>query len=101
MWLIAKKKTISKCAISTENMMRFQELKAIDLLVALLNNQPEEESYLPFRILKVISLDSKKTISKRAISTENVMRFQELKAIDLLVALLNNQPEEMSYLPLV
>ena len=31
-----------KCAISPKNVERFQELKAIDMLVSLLNNQPEE-----------------------------------------------------------
>lgn len=40
--LAAATGAIWKCAISTENVMRFQDLKAIDLLVALLNNQPEE-----------------------------------------------------------
>ena len=44
--LAAATGAIWKCAISTENVMRFQDLKAIDLLVALLNNQPEEVSYL-------------------------------------------------------
>ena len=49
--LAAATGAIWKCAISTENVMRFQELKAIDLLVALLNNQPEEVSYPPFNML--------------------------------------------------
>ena len=42
MLLAAATGAIWKCAISPENVVRFQELKAIDLLVALLNNQPEE-----------------------------------------------------------
>lgn len=40
--LAAATGAIWKCAISTENVQRFQDLKTIDLLVALLNDQPEE-----------------------------------------------------------
>lgn len=40
--LAAATGAIWKCAISPENVARFQELKAIDQLVALLANQPEE-----------------------------------------------------------
>lgn len=40
--LAAATGAIWKCAISPENVVRFQELKAIDQLVGLLNNQPEE-----------------------------------------------------------
>lgn len=40
--LAAATGAIWKCAISPENVTRFQELKAIELLVGLLNNQPEE-----------------------------------------------------------
>jgi len=40
--LVAVTGAIWKCAISNENVMIFQELKAIDLLVGLLNDQPEE-----------------------------------------------------------
>ncbi|KAH9496197.1 Armadillo repeat-containing protein 4 [Bulinus truncatus] len=40
--LAAATGAIWKCSISPENVQRFQELKAIDLLVGLLNNQPEE-----------------------------------------------------------
>ncbi|CAG2238366.1 ARMC4 [Mytilus edulis] len=40
--LAAATGAIWKCAISPENVQRFQELKAVDRLVALLNNQPEE-----------------------------------------------------------
>ena len=40
--LVAATGAIWKCAISDENVLIFQELKAIDQLVALLNNQPEE-----------------------------------------------------------
>lgn len=42
--LAAATGAIWKCAISTENVQRFQDLKTIDLLVALLNDQPEEVS---------------------------------------------------------
>ncbi|XP_064646544.1 outer dynein arm-docking complex subunit 2-like isoform X2 [Lineus longissimus] len=40
--LAAATGAIWKCAISPKNVERFQELKAIDLLVGLLNDQPEE-----------------------------------------------------------
>lgn len=40
--LAASTGAIWKCAISAENVQKFQELKAIDLLVNLLNDQPEE-----------------------------------------------------------
>lgn len=40
--LAAATGAIWKCAISPENVTRFQELKAIDTLVSLLNDQPEE-----------------------------------------------------------
>ncbi|KAH3821957.1 outer dynein arm-docking complex subunit 2-like [Dreissena polymorpha] len=40
--LAAATGAIWKCAITTENVQRFQELKTIDLLVVLLNDQPEE-----------------------------------------------------------
>ncbi len=40
--LAAATGAIWKCSISHENVTRFQELKAIDLLVGLLNAQPEE-----------------------------------------------------------
>ncbi|XP_013405098.1 armadillo repeat-containing protein 4 isoform X2 [Lingula anatina] len=40
--LAAATGAIWKCAISDENVLRFQELKTTDYLVALLNDQPEE-----------------------------------------------------------
>ncbi|XP_021342535.1 armadillo repeat-containing protein 4-like isoform X1 [Mizuhopecten yessoensis] len=40
--LAAATGAIWKCAISPENVQRFQELKAIEMLVSLLNDQPEE-----------------------------------------------------------
>lgn len=40
--LAAATGAIWKCAVSPENVARFQALKTIDLLVGLLNNQPEE-----------------------------------------------------------
>ena len=40
--LAAATGAIWKCAISEENVLRFQELKAIEQLVTLLNDQPEE-----------------------------------------------------------
>lgn len=42
--LAAATGAIWKCAISPENVQKFQELKAIDNLVNLLNDQPEEVS---------------------------------------------------------
>lgn len=42
--LAAATGAIWKCAISPENVHKFQELKAIDSLVNLLNDQPEEVS---------------------------------------------------------
>jgi hypothetical protein len=44
--LAAATGAIWKCAISTENVKRFQDLKAIELLVSLLNDQPEEVNFL-------------------------------------------------------
>ena len=43
--LAAATGAIWKCAISEENVLRFQELRAIDQLVTLLNDQPEEVGY--------------------------------------------------------
>ena len=40
--LAAATGAIWKCAISEENVLIFQELKAIEQLVSLLNDQPEE-----------------------------------------------------------
>ena len=40
--LAAATGAVWKCAISEENVLRFQELKAIEQLVTLLNDQPEE-----------------------------------------------------------
>ena len=40
--LAAATGAIWKCAISEDNVMRFQELRAIEQLVGLLNDQPEE-----------------------------------------------------------
>lgn len=40
--LAAATGAIWKCSISPENVVRFQQLKAIELLVGLLNKQPEE-----------------------------------------------------------
>lgn len=40
--LAAATGAIWKCAISPENVTRFQELRAIEQLVGLLNDQPEE-----------------------------------------------------------
>lgn len=40
--LAAATGAIWKCAISEENVLRFQELKAIEQLVVLLNDQPED-----------------------------------------------------------
>jgi len=46
--LAAATGAIWKCAISAENVQKFQELKAIDLLVNLLNDQPEEVNALQY-----------------------------------------------------
>ena len=43
--LAAATGAIWKCAISEDNVMRFQELRAIEQLVALLNDQPEEVAF--------------------------------------------------------
>ena len=43
--LAAATGAIWKCSISPENVKRFQELKTIDHLVGLLNDQPEEVGY--------------------------------------------------------
>ena len=50
--LAAATGAIWKCAISEDNVMRFQELRAIEQLVGLLNDQPEEVILL----LSLISL---------------------------------------------
>ena len=42
--LAAATGAIWKCSISPENVLRFQELKTIESLVSLLNDQPEEVS---------------------------------------------------------
>lgn len=42
--LVAVTGAVWKCSKSLENVTSFKELKAIDSLVALLNNQPEEVS---------------------------------------------------------
>lgn len=42
--LAAATGAIWKCSMSPENVARFQDLKSIDLLVSLLNNQPEKVS---------------------------------------------------------
>ena len=43
--LAAATGAIWKCAISPENVERFQQLKCIEMLVGLLNDQPEEVLY--------------------------------------------------------
>ena len=40
--LVAATGAIWKCAISNDNVLVFQELKAIEQLVGLLENQPED-----------------------------------------------------------
>ena len=46
--LAAATGAIWKCSISPENVLRFQELKTIESLVSLLNDQPEEVSSIQF-----------------------------------------------------
>ena len=67
--LAAATGAIWKCAISEENVLRFQELRAIDQLVTLLNDQPEEVGY---RIV-------------RRIPSNNVARIRSMLSIMLKI----------------
>ena len=55
--LAAATGAIWKCSISPENVLRFQELKTIESLVSLLNDQPEEVSateYSPLTLRPIL-----------------------------------------------
>ncbi|XP_052816016.1 outer dynein arm-docking complex subunit 2-like isoform X2 [Mya arenaria] len=76
---------IFKCAEEKETRDLVRQYGGLDPLVALLQMSENKE----------LLAAATGAIWKCAISTENVKRFQDLKAIDLLVGLLNNQPEEV------
>lgn len=76
---------IFKCAEEKETRDLVRQYGGLDPLVALLQQSDNKE----------LLAAATGAIWKCAISTENVQRFQDLKAIELLVALLNDQPEEV------
>lgn len=76
---------IFKCAEEKETRDLVRQFGGLDPLVGLLNNVENKE----------LLAAATGAIWKCAISSENVARFQELKCIELLVALLTNQPEEV------
>ncbi|KAK7500939.1 hypothetical protein BaRGS_00007819 [Batillaria attramentaria] len=76
---------IFKCAEEKETRDLVRQYGGLDPLVALLKQVDNKE----------LLAAATGAIWKCAISPENVSRFQELKAIELLVALLSNQPEEV------
>ena len=75
-----------QCAEEKETRDLVRAFGGLDPLVALLNNTDNKE----------LLAAATGAIWKCSITSENVSRFQELKAIDLLVNLLSNQPEEVS-----
>ncbi|KAL4217388.1 Armadillo repeat-containing protein 4 [Mactra antiquata] len=76
---------IFKCAEEKETRDLVRQYGGLDPLVALLQQSDNKE----------LLAAATGAIWKCAISTENVQRFQDLKAIDLLVGLLHDQPEEV------
>eukprot|EP00794_Sanderia_malayensis_P017757 gene17757-19530_t len=76
---------IFKCAEDFETRQLVREYGGLDPLVALLSNGENKD----------LLAAATGAIWKCAISEENVLRFQDLKAIEQLVALLNDQPEEV------
>ncbi|XP_074662830.1 outer dynein arm-docking complex subunit 2-like [Tubulanus polymorphus] len=76
---------IFKCAEDQETRDLVRQYGGLDPLVKLLSNTENKE----------LLAAATGAIWKCAISPKNVERFQELKAIDQLVALLNDQPEEV------
>lgn len=74
-----------QCAEEKETRDLVRQYGGLDPLVGLLNNMENKE----------LLAAATGAIWKCAISPENVARFQELKCIELLVALLTNQPEEV------
>ena len=78
-----------QCAEEKETRDFVRQYGGLDPLVSLLNNTENKE----------LLAAATGAIWKCSISPENVIRFQELKAIDLLVGLLNDQPEEVRLVP--
>ncbi|XP_065051590.1 outer dynein arm-docking complex subunit 2-like isoform X3 [Rhopilema esculentum] len=76
---------IFKCAEDAETRDLVREYGGLDPLVSLLANSENKD----------LLAAATGAIWKCAISEENVLRFQELKAIEQLVTLLNDQPEEV------
>jgi len=76
---------IFKCAEDSETRDLVRQFGGLDPLVALLANSDNKD----------LLAAATGAIWKCAISEENVLRFQELRAIDQLVTLLNDQPEEV------
>ncbi|CAH1249076.1 ARMC4 [Branchiostoma lanceolatum] len=76
---------IFKCAEEKETRDLVRQYGGLDPLVSLLDKSDNKE----------LLAAATGAIWKCAISPENVERFQELKAIEKLVALLQNQPEEV------
>ncbi|RUS87840.1 hypothetical protein EGW08_004373 [Elysia chlorotica] len=77
---------IFKCAEEKETRDLVRQYGGLDPLVGLLSSGTDDKQLLAA---------ATGAIWKCSISPENVQRFQELKAIDMLVGLLNNQPEEV------
>ena len=78
---------IFKCAEEKETRDLVRTYGGLDPMVSLLDKADNKE----------LLAAATGAIWKCAMSKENVMRFQELKAIEKLVALLNDQPEEVSF----
>ncbi len=76
---------IFKCAEEKETRDLVRQYGGLDPLVSLLSHSDNKE----------LLAAATGAIWKCAISPENVLRFQELKAIEQLVGLLNDQPEEV------
>ncbi|XP_077997290.1 outer dynein arm-docking complex subunit 2-like isoform X2 [Glandiceps talaboti] len=77
--------SIFKCAEEKETRDLVREYGGLDPLAKLLSNSENKE----------LLAAATGAIWKCAISPENVQRFQDLKAIESLVGLLNDQPEEV------
>ncbi|CAL1542374.1 unnamed protein product [Lymnaea stagnalis] len=77
---------IFKCAEEKETRDLVRQYGGLDPLVGLLSSGTNDKQLLAA---------ATGAIWKCSISPENVQRFQELRAIDLLVALLTDQPEEV------
>lgn len=76
---------IDKCAEEKETRDLVRQYGGLDPLVSLLQKTDNKE----------LLAAATGAIWKCAISPENVTRFQELRAIEQLVGLLNDQPEEV------